>query len=84
MTKKTFSLDEIQKELDRLQTENKQLRDEVLAYKKSIRYVKKLYPVDLFPPKSDSIDSKCAKMARKTCDNIVYEKDKFIFWRFYF
>lgn len=42
----------------------------------AINTVKSWYPVDVFPEDGQSIDSKCAKMARKTCENILAEIQK--------
>lgn len=39
----------------------------------AIATVKGWYPEDVFLPDGNSIDAKCAAMARKTCDNILAE-----------
>jgi hypothetical protein len=39
----------------------------------AIAEVLRWYPTDIFPEDGTSIDSKCARMARKTCENILAE-----------
>ena len=42
----------------------------------AINTVKSWFPVDIFPEDGHTVDSKCAKMARKTCENILAEIQK--------
>lgn len=52
--------------------ENRRLQ----AIEAAVDYVRSLYPEDVFPPDSDSIDAKSAKWARMVCDNIKREAEK--------
>jgi hypothetical protein len=50
-----------------------ELEGEVRRLRGAIATVRSWYPEDVFLPDSNSLDAKCARMARLTCDNILSE-----------
>lgn len=68
-----------EEEIQKLKRQNERiLSEERQRWMNAIRNVQRWYPTDIFPVDGESLDCKSAKMARLTCENVIYEHDKLL------